>query len=534
MSLKKGFFQLLCRVFPWLKDIKLEEDFPVLSTLFLDKRFKIQDFLKIIEEDIGLSFYEGEELFLDKSLIYLIPKDIASSYGIIPLRREKDKIVVGVPLNTTSKILRAVEELIGSKIKPVYLPVKPIKDAISKYYEETEIMETILTVSDERRGIIPIKLEALTTSSSSEDWLRAIIAEAVKKRARNIDFISVEEEAEVWINGEKGIEKIASIQESIYELILKKIAFYSNLHYRELSTPFSKRIKVLIKSKIFYLNIVNFPFVNSSILSLEIWDPSFLSKGFLETAESFEREFSSLEELIRNKKGVVFLILGESPLEKLFLYELLLFLRREFKLRKVISIEREIFSYVPFIHQYYYESDFLPLVKILNKALEVQPEIAFVEVNNKKDLNSVLVYSSRAFLIVKPPFEKLLELQNFLKEANLLSAVKAGVIKGVFIVRAFKSVCPNCNEKVEITDEFKGVGLEGGFKINKGCYLCSGEMRSSVFLVDFIPANKEDPEQILKAKSQLSRIALEKVKSEIIEMESFIDYFLKNQETLLE
>ncbi|MGQ9618462.1 MAG: hypothetical protein ACUVUG_05815 [Candidatus Aminicenantia bacterium] len=530
MSLKKGFSQLFSKFFPWLKDLKIEEEFPILSTLLLDRRFKIPELLKIIEEDIGLGLYEGGELSIDGSLIPLIPKDIALSYGIIPLRKEGEKIVIGVSFNTSAKILRAIEELIEKKVKPVYLPTKPIKEAIEKHYEDIDIMDKILTISDDRRGIIPIKINGLKVDSSSEDRLRSIIAEAIKKRARKIDFISTEEGFEVWIYGEKGREKIATLQESIFDLILKKIAFYANLHYKEILQPFSKRVKMLIENKIFYLNITNFPGINSSILTLEIWNPTTFSMEISETIKSIREALSVIEGLIKNRKGALLLISEERPLYKSFIYELLFLLRREYRLKKIISVEREILSYVPYINQHYYEPPFSPLLKILNKALEIQPDIAFVELEENRDLKSVLVQSSRAFLIIKLPFTRLEELQDFIREAKLLSAIKAGVINGVFIAKFFKRVCPNCNEEIEIPEELRGTGLEGKAKMNKGCYLCTGEMSPSVFIADFIPLSKETPDQILFARSRVSSLALEKLKAGVIELESFIDYLLKNQE----
>ncbi len=527
MSIKKGFLEVFCKVFPWLKDIN-EEDFPILSTLFSEKRFNVLQFLKIIEDEIGLGFYEGGEIPVDKSMIPLIPREIASSYGIIPLRKDKDKVVVGVPFNTSSKILRAIEELIDSRIKPVYLPIKPIKEAIAKNYGEVETMDKVLTVLDERRGVIPVKIDSLTASSSAEDWLRSLIAEAVKKRSRRIDFIKSEEGIEVWINGEKGIERIASIPDSTYDLILKKVAFYFNIQFRDFSSPLSRRTKVLMKNKYLYLNMVNFPSVNSSILSLEIWDPSLISNEFAEAIKPVKDSFQVIEKLIKERKGVIFFLSGESSLEKSFIYEFLFFLRKEYKLKKIVSLEKEILSFVPFLHQFYYEPNLF--LKTLNKAMEAQPEVLFLEIDDKKDLKSVLMYGSRTFLLVKPPFERLDELQIFLRESKLIPAIKAGVINGILISRVFKKICPNCNEEIEVPDELKDIGLEGEIKINRGCYICSGEFSPFTFILDFIPASKESPEHILLVKSKIADFALEKVKRGTVEMESFIDFILKTQD----
>ena|GEM_PF-2402303 len=527
MSLKKVCLDFLKKIFPWTKDLNVEE-FPLLSTLFCEKRFNITEFLKIVEDEIGLGFYEGKEISVDRSLISLIPKDIASSYGVIPLRKERDKLVLGVPFNTSSKILRAIEELIDSKIKPVYLPLKPIKEAIAKNYGEMEFMEKIFTVLDERRGVIPQKITSLTTLSPAEDWLRSIIAEAIKRRGRKIDFIKNEEGIEVWVNGEKGIERIASLQESIYELILKKISFYANLLFRDFSYPFSRRIKLLVKDKFFYLNIINFPFVNSSVLSLEIWDPNTVHSGFIEAIKPVKEFLVLIENLLKEKKGTLFFLSGESSIEKSFLYELLTFLRREYKLKKVLSLEREIFSYIPLIHQLQYEPGFL--LKLLSKAIETQPELTYLELEDKKDIKSVLVYSSRTFLFVKPPFQRLDELQIFLREARLIPAIKAGVINGICLLRVFKNACPKCSEEIDVPEELRYFGLEGKVRINKGCNLCSGEVFPYTFILDFIPAKKDAPEQILLVKPKIPEIAMEKVKEGILEMESFIDFILKYEE----
>lgn len=526
MSTKKIFLEAFSKAFPWLRDIKIEE-FPLLSTLFSDKRFNITEFLRVVEDEIGLGFYEGGEIKIDKSLISLIPKEIATNYGVIPIKKEKEKILVGVPFNTSSKILRAIEELIDSKIKPVYLPIKPIKEAIAKNYGELELMDKILTVIDERRGVIPQKLSSLTTSSPSEDWLRSIIAEAVKRRARRLDFIKNGEKIEVWINGEKGIERIASLHESIYDLIVKKVAFYANMHFIDFLSPFSKRIKVLMKNKYLYLNIINFPCINSSILSLEIWDPSLISTEFTDTIKTVKESLKVIEELIKERKGVIFSLSGESSLEKGLIYELLLFLKREYKLKKVVTIEKEIHSFVPSLHQFQYQQNFL---KTVNIAVESKPEITFVETDDKKELKSLLVYSAKTFLIVKPPFERLDELQSFLREAKLISAIKAGVINGILISRTFKKVCPNCNEEIEVPEELKDIGLHGRLKINKGCYICSGEFSPFTIILDFIPAIKDSPEHILLARSKIADLALKRVQGGEIEMESFIDFILRNQE----
>ncbi len=123
----------------------------------------------------------------------LIPARLAHHYGMVPVRVQDGVLDLAVATADIARLLPAVQELTGLRVDPVIWPPALIAKALARFYPaevEAGIVqrpgESLLVLADRSRDLRPLLPAMVREDAPAGDWLRALLAEGIRRGARRI------------------------------------------------------------------------------------------------------------------------------------------------------------------------------------------------------------------------------------------------------------------------------------------------------------------------------------------------------------
>ncbi len=140
-----------------------------LGSILVEMEFiREEELARVIAEKMGIPYVNLFEPELPAASIMLIKADVAKKYGVMPVRKEGNSIVIAMsdPLD-----MEAIDDLrfsTGLVVKPALALESEIKDAIRKYYDGEEVVRKTKVVSFGKPGKMEIIFGSDLMSNSSE------------------------------------------------------------------------------------------------------------------------------------------------------------------------------------------------------------------------------------------------------------------------------------------------------------------------------------------------------------------------------
>ena len=147
----------------------------------------------------------------DPAVLDLLPARIAHSHNVYPLALEVDRLELGVPPTHGSDVIDVVAEATGLPHRATHTPAAVLRRAVERDYLgglASPVVEPAAGLPARGRSAAcstPARAPELRTSDlSSEAWLRSVIAEAVAREARTVEYLPGPSDAELLI-GERSV-----------------------------------------------------------------------------------------------------------------------------------------------------------------------------------------------------------------------------------------------------------------------------------------------------------------------------------------
>jgi type IV pilus assembly protein PilB len=143
----------------------------------------------------------------------LLPARLAHHYGMVPVRETGDGVLeIAMAGADEPRLGPALRALTGLRIEPVICPPSLIGAALARHYPaEIEpgvafrpFADNLLVVAETRRRLRPRDLVDLGAASPSAEWLRSIVAEALRHGARRIEIEPRSEWVDLIVTGSEG------------------------------------------------------------------------------------------------------------------------------------------------------------------------------------------------------------------------------------------------------------------------------------------------------------------------------------------
>lgn len=468
---------------------------------------------QFLVEYMGLIPFNVSESAESLEAIDLIPSSLARFYNVVPIEKKKNVLTVALADLDNPKLIPALEEYTGLKIDPLICPRESIVQALEKFYgfqkdpsiHFFEGSDNLFILSNRDMHIRSIHWSSLKPDSSSVDWLKASLVEAIRIGCRKIVIKPEEDSLRIAFQTGDILEDRFLLHQRKEEEMSALIEELSKLKERKKRAEMEGRFRLQVESRFLSVHVSKLQTLQGRRYRLTIYDEKILEKEWDKIKSGLSPlEIDSLEKALFDSKGVVIITGPMGPAVSSVYYALLELMKKKFK--TPFSIEMNSLLKMTGVIQ-------IELSKLEESSLSEQITLClkdsadFVGVFPLKDRSStelIFLSSTRNASLVVMHQESATAALRWLLRNGFKSPIRAGLLKGILWVVPVTKLCKNCQIPME----------SGGLKIQmftrQGCDKCLSmdSLPYKVFLEwfpltgDFAPLDESEIEKTFE-KSKL-------------------------------
>jgi type II secretory ATPase GspE/PulE/Tfp pilus assembly ATPase PilB-like protein len=288
--------------------MRLGEVVPVGFHLFLDTH------LEGMRPDLMESLRSGEAAGM-------IPAPLAHHYRMMPVRDDGATLEIALAQVDPRGLLPAVEALTGRRVEPIICPPSFLAESIARHYPaEVEAGvrfraagEAELVVRAARRGIAPAGIEALRPSAPASEWLRALLALGLRRRARLLAIEPVRHGGRLRLESDEGEEDL-DLPEGPLASVAALVDGLSGAAARGQVLPREGRFTAVDEGRRVAVSALSLPGLHGRTTLLHLREERLLDPTPLQHARALPALVSAVETLASERRGLLVLA-GTGPSE---------------------------------------------------------------------------------------------------------------------------------------------------------------------------------------------------------------------------
>jgi type IV pilus assembly protein PilB len=412
---------------------------------------------EFLSQQAGTKSVKLSRIPIDRSVLELVPMDVARHCLAMPLQRQNGQLTVAMadPFDVTA--VDTLQHVSGLHIHVMTAPERDILNCIELYYTPGDnIADTIERVLDEKDLEPAQPLDELLGRMANKDedapvirLVRQIITRAVNNGVSDIHFEPEERMMRVRIRTDGVMSQDVLIPKAMQSAVITRMKILADLDLAEMRVPQDGRANILVGGRQVSLRVSSLPTAYGENVVARILDPgsralTLADLGFSAQAQETFRE-------IMNKPYGVVLVTGPTGSGKTTtLYAVL----QEVSTMEVstFTLEDPIEYRMPLIRQTQInEAAGLTFSGGLRALLRQDPDIILVgetrdtetaQLMVRAALTGHLVFSTLHTNDAPGAIPRLLDMgvEPFLLPASLLA---------VLAQRLVRTICPNCKEEVK-------------------------------------------------------------------------------------
>ncbi len=216
------------------------------------------ELIQSIADYYGLPMVELNDVSIDPSLLQLIPPNIATKHGLIPLVRKDHTLTVCVTDPSNMGALNDVKFVTGLDIQLCIGRMSEIRHLHELYYENKPAYEKIL---DDARSNEPLEVvstreevDLLALEKATEDapvvrLVNAILSDAISKNASDIHLEPYESSCRVRFRIDGVLYEIMKPPTKLRNAVVSRLKIMANLDIAERRLPQDGRIKLKLENQ---------------------------------------------------------------------------------------------------------------------------------------------------------------------------------------------------------------------------------------------------------------------------------------------
>ncbi len=268
----------------------------------------------VIAKEIGVPFIDLADYTIDKEVLKLIPKEVASKYTLIPLFKVGSSLTVAMA--DPSDIVAIDEVHLKSKcdIDPVLSINQMVIAAIDSYYGVKGDIQQIVEDIDEED--INKMLEKLEKSEDIRDssklaeeaplirLVNLLIVQAIKEKASDIHIEPDEQQLRVRFRIDGVLYEKPSPPKFLMNGIISRIKILSRMDIAEKRRPQDGGFTFKVAKKEVDLRVSSFPTIHGENIVMRLLDKSSLAIGLKDLGFS-KQALAAFEEMVRHPYGII-------------------------------------------------------------------------------------------------------------------------------------------------------------------------------------------------------------------------------------
>lgn len=449
-----------------------------------------EDILHLIAAQFGMEVVNIDASVLDRQLAAIMSAEDARKYGVVPLQRTNDSLMVAMldPLNYDT--LDRLRFVLKCNVEGVVAPREDINKALDTLYPGETDMESLMSeiedadVAVETRGSLDDQFGAGDASESDAPIIKLvgmIITEAFNRRASDIHLEPLETRFRVRYRIDGALQEVESPPKRLQPSILQRVKIMSGMKISEKRVPQDGRIQVNIRGRDLDLRVSSVPTNHGESIVMRILDKQNVALG-LPQLGFLSDDQTRFEQLIAMPDGVL-LVTGPTGSGKTTtLYACLGQINRPD--RKIITVEDPVEYQMTGINQVQVNRDVgLDFAAALRSILRQAPNIVMIgeirdfetaDIAMEAALTGHLVFST---LHTNDAPSAVTRLQDMGVKPYLV----ASAVQAVMAQRLVRCICPQCKEERQPTErELKMLGEISASSLagatlwrGRGCPNCS-------------------------------------------------------------
>jgi type IV pilus assembly protein PilB len=274
-----------------------------------------EDLTKFLSELYNVPVINLSNLEIDKSIIKLIPGEVASKFQAIPVERVGRKLKVAMVNPSNIFAIDDIKFLTGLEVQPLIAPENDIKKTIDRYYDSPDSLASVMKSMEEEVEIVEEEPEEEVGALEEVDHapvvklVNSLIADAVRKRASDIHVEPYEKTLRVRFRIDGVLYEMMAPPFRMKASIISRLKIMAELDIAERRVPQDGRIKLRTMGKTIDLRVSTLPTIFGEKVVMRILDKSNLSIDL--TKAGFEQH--ALDHFLRAIESPYGIVLVTGP-----------------------------------------------------------------------------------------------------------------------------------------------------------------------------------------------------------------------------
>jgi type IV pilus assembly protein PilB len=280
---------------------------PVLSVLVQQGAVSRKDVVRCTVQAAGLDFVEIMDEPVDPAAVALLTGDQARKYGVIPLRFDKDVLVVASDSQTAMN-WQTRDDLQAITRHPVRFACAMRNEITSRmnllYRAEAELGELVRDMLEDEQAIDILAPVASTSDAPLVRYVNLLLNQAISDNASDIHVEPTESNIRIRFRIDGVLKEMAPAPKEIQSAVISRLKIMSDMDIAERRIPQDGRLTVVSRGRKIDLRVSCLPTVWGEKIVMRILDNTAAQMGLpdlgfspanlLRWREAYERPYGML------------------------------------------------------------------------------------------------------------------------------------------------------------------------------------------------------------------------------------------------
>ena len=444
-----------------------------------------QDFIDAMSQQLGIKYVDLTKEHIPTEMARILPKNIAKKHSVVPLRLNKDELVLAMvdPMNFVA--IDEVRTATRKRVSPRIAQSAAVDKAIATLYGNEGAARAIEEMRNEGGGaaanVQVSEAQEIVDESITAPTVRlvnSIIERAVTERASDIHMEPREKEMVVRMRIDGVLRQILTVPKDLMGSVVSRIKVMSNLDLTERRAPQDGRANVRVKGVEIDLRVSTLPTIYGEKITIRLLNKS----AQLLKADSlglFGENLKKFNLLMENSDGMVLIVGPTGSGKSSTMYTMINTLNVEEV--NLVTLEDPVEYDIDGVNQVQInEKTGMTFANGLRSILRQDPDIIAVgEIRDGETAEIALRAAITGHYVLSTIHtNSAISMLDRLLDIGCEPYLIAEAVKGVISQRLVRRICPDCKtEYIADEDEVERMGLPRGAENvrvykGKGCPNC--------------------------------------------------------------
>ena len=440
--------------------------------------------IDVLKIQLGIDFIDVNKETIDPSMASIVPKSIAEQYHVVPIKLEKDKLILAMEDPLNFRALEAVKQITKYKVTPYIAYASAVERAILVLYEN-EGASIAIEQMKQVRGIDATfeevaKQSDVASKSSAAPTVKlvnSILERSLAEGASDIHIEPRENDMVVRIRVDGRLNQMLNIPKGLQDAVISRFKIMSEMNITEHRIPQDGRAQMTSSDgNVVDLRLSSLPTIYGEKIVIRILtrDKNSLTRTGIGITEKDNERFSRI---LKNSSGLIMIVGPTGSGKTSTLYTMIEELKSETV--NMISLEDPVEFQIEGVTQVAINEKIgLTFASALRSCLRQDPDIISIgEIRDGETASIALRAAMTGHLVLTTVHtEDAVSAIDRLRDLGVEPYLIGGSLRGIVSQRLVRKICPNCRE--EYTPDPEIIDLAGINPLNKhfykgkGCYMC--------------------------------------------------------------